>query len=188
MDKKRVCDPWARLGFCERRRSFMKKNCPQRCNLCSGETLKTSPAALAFTSTLYSSCCMWTVHYFKLQTNTADSLTCFAPQSLWMQCLLRHLLPKMWRSKSCLVEKLWASAVGQKTPECLQKSGRAALTHEAWCIICDTRISKFFHVLTWSKRDEKTVVLHCHLIEFKVEKTCLFVVKSLMIFVKQTYK
>ena len=35
-DKKRVCDPWARLGFCERRRSFMKKHCPQRCDLCYG--------------------------------------------------------------------------------------------------------------------------------------------------------
>uniref|UniRef100_A0AAR2KK81 Matrix metallopeptidase 23bb n=2 Tax=Pygocentrus nattereri TaxID=42514 RepID=A0AAR2KK81_PYGNA len=34
LDKKRVCDPWARLGFCERRRSFMKKHCPQRCDLC----------------------------------------------------------------------------------------------------------------------------------------------------------
>nr|XP_043887501.1 matrix metallopeptidase 23bb [Solea senegalensis] len=34
LDKKRVCDPWARLGFCERRKTFMKKNCPQRCDLC----------------------------------------------------------------------------------------------------------------------------------------------------------
>ncbi|KAK3570278.1 hypothetical protein QTP86_017207 [Hemibagrus guttatus] len=34
LDKKRVCDPWARLGFCESRRSFMKKHCPQRCDLC----------------------------------------------------------------------------------------------------------------------------------------------------------
>ncbi|XP_067362345.1 matrix metallopeptidase 23bb isoform X1 [Channa argus] len=34
LDKKRVCDPWARLGFCERRKTFMKKNCPRRCNLC----------------------------------------------------------------------------------------------------------------------------------------------------------
>ncbi|XP_073345205.1 matrix metallopeptidase 23bb isoform X3 [Pagrus major] len=34
VDKKRVCDPWARLGFCERRKTFMKKNCPQRCDLC----------------------------------------------------------------------------------------------------------------------------------------------------------
>lgn len=34
LDKKRVCDPWARLGFCERRKSFMKKNCPRRCDLC----------------------------------------------------------------------------------------------------------------------------------------------------------
>ncbi|XP_014894591.1 matrix metallopeptidase 23bb isoform X2 [Poecilia latipinna] len=33
-DKKRVCDPWARLGFCERRKTFMRKNCPQRCDLC----------------------------------------------------------------------------------------------------------------------------------------------------------
>ncbi len=97
--------------------------------------------ALAFTSTLYSSCCMWTVHYFKLQTNTADSLTCFAPQSLWMQCLLRHLLPKMWRSKSARGKVVGFRCWDKKTPECLQKSGRAALTHEAWCIICDTRMS-----------------------------------------------
>ncbi|CAB1347469.1 unnamed protein product, partial [Coregonus sp. 'balchen'] len=34
MDKKRVCDPWARLGFCERRKSFMKKHCARRCDLC----------------------------------------------------------------------------------------------------------------------------------------------------------
>ncbi|XP_036974266.1 matrix metallopeptidase 23bb isoform X6 [Acanthopagrus latus] len=34
VDKKRVCDPWARLGFCERRKTFMKKNCPQRCDFC----------------------------------------------------------------------------------------------------------------------------------------------------------
>ncbi|XP_028856966.1 matrix metallopeptidase 23bb isoform X3 [Denticeps clupeoides] len=34
VDKRRVCDPWARLGFCERRRSFMKKHCPRRCDLC----------------------------------------------------------------------------------------------------------------------------------------------------------
>ncbi|XP_037533889.1 matrix metalloproteinase-23-like [Nematolebias whitei] len=34
LDKKRVCDPWARLGFCERRKAFMKKNCPRRCDLC----------------------------------------------------------------------------------------------------------------------------------------------------------
>ncbi|XP_013884198.1 matrix metallopeptidase 23bb isoform X3 [Austrofundulus limnaeus] len=34
LDKKRVCDPWARLGFCERRKTFMRKNCPQRCDLC----------------------------------------------------------------------------------------------------------------------------------------------------------
>ncbi|MED6273912.1 hypothetical protein ILYODFUR_010895 [Ilyodon furcidens] len=33
-NKKRVCDPWARLGFCERRKIFMRKNCPQRCDLC----------------------------------------------------------------------------------------------------------------------------------------------------------
>ncbi|CDQ69256.1 unnamed protein product [Oncorhynchus mykiss] len=33
-DKKRVCDPWARLGFCERRKSFMKKHCARRCDLC----------------------------------------------------------------------------------------------------------------------------------------------------------
>lgn len=39
LDKKRVCDPWARLGFCERRKTFMKKNCPQRCDLCYGETM-----------------------------------------------------------------------------------------------------------------------------------------------------
>lgn len=37
LDKKRVCDPWARLGFCERRKAFMKKNCPRRCDLCYGE-------------------------------------------------------------------------------------------------------------------------------------------------------
>uniref|UniRef100_G3NLN8 Matrix metallopeptidase 23bb n=1 Tax=Gasterosteus aculeatus aculeatus TaxID=481459 RepID=G3NLN8_GASAC len=34
LDKKRVCGPWALLGFCERRKVFMKKNCPQRCDLC----------------------------------------------------------------------------------------------------------------------------------------------------------
>ncbi|KAM8903650.1 matrix metallopeptidase 23bb isoform 3-T3 [Spinachia spinachia] len=34
LDKKRVCGPWALLGFCERRKIFMKKNCPQRCDLC----------------------------------------------------------------------------------------------------------------------------------------------------------
>ncbi|CAL8374610.1 matrix metallopeptidase 23bb [Gadus morhua] len=34
LDKKRVCDPWARLGFCSRRKTFMRKNCPQRCELC----------------------------------------------------------------------------------------------------------------------------------------------------------
>lgn len=38
LDKKRVCGPWARLGFCERRKTFMKKNCPQRCDLCYGGT------------------------------------------------------------------------------------------------------------------------------------------------------
>lgn len=36
VDKKRVCAAWARLGFCERRRTFMRKNCPQRCHLCFG--------------------------------------------------------------------------------------------------------------------------------------------------------
>ncbi|XP_038673103.1 matrix metallopeptidase 23bb [Scyliorhinus canicula] len=34
IDKKRLCDPWARLGFCKKRRSFMKKHCPQVCDLC----------------------------------------------------------------------------------------------------------------------------------------------------------
>ncbi|XP_072428219.1 matrix metallopeptidase 23bb isoform X2 [Chiloscyllium punctatum] len=34
IDKKRLCDPWARLGFCEKRRSFMKKHCPKVCDLC----------------------------------------------------------------------------------------------------------------------------------------------------------
>ncbi|XP_078785987.1 matrix metallopeptidase 23bb isoform X4 [Oryzias latipes] len=34
VDKKRVCDTWAQLGFCDRRKTFMKKNCPRRCNLC----------------------------------------------------------------------------------------------------------------------------------------------------------
>lgn len=38
LDKKRVCGPWAHLGFCEQRRTFMKKNCPLRCNLCLGES------------------------------------------------------------------------------------------------------------------------------------------------------
>ncbi|KAG5836988.1 hypothetical protein ANANG_G00234480 [Anguilla anguilla] len=46
-DKRRVCDPWARLGFCERRRSFMKKHCPRRCDLCleplEDDTTPTSP-------------------------------------------------------------------------------------------------------------------------------------------------
>uniref|UniRef100_A0A3Q2DMZ7 Matrix metallopeptidase 23bb n=1 Tax=Cyprinodon variegatus TaxID=28743 RepID=A0A3Q2DMZ7_CYPVA len=48
-NKKRVCDPWARLGFCERRRTFMRKNCPQRCDLCYEPldvvTTPTSPPA-----------------------------------------------------------------------------------------------------------------------------------------------
>ncbi|KAM9734292.1 matrix metallopeptidase 23bb [Menidia menidia] len=34
LDKKRVCGSWARLGFCERRKTFMRKNCPRRCDLC----------------------------------------------------------------------------------------------------------------------------------------------------------
>ncbi|XP_036070718.1 matrix metallopeptidase 23bb isoform X3 [Oryzias melastigma] len=34
VDKKRLCDSWARLGLCERRKTFMKKNCPLRCDLC----------------------------------------------------------------------------------------------------------------------------------------------------------
>ncbi|XP_039899311.1 matrix metallopeptidase 23bb isoform X3 [Simochromis diagramma] len=49
LDKKRVCDPWARLGFCERRKTFMKKNCPQRCDFCYEPlevvTTATPPAA-----------------------------------------------------------------------------------------------------------------------------------------------
>ncbi|CAL1571230.1 unnamed protein product [Knipowitschia caucasica] len=46
-DKKRVCDPWARLGFCERRKSFMKKNCALRCGLCYEweEAAPTAPPA-----------------------------------------------------------------------------------------------------------------------------------------------
>uniref|UniRef100_A0A3B3CDE7 Matrix metallopeptidase 23bb n=1 Tax=Oryzias melastigma TaxID=30732 RepID=A0A3B3CDE7_ORYME len=36
VDKKRLCDSWARLGLCERRKTFMKKNCPLRCDLCFG--------------------------------------------------------------------------------------------------------------------------------------------------------
>lgn len=38
LDRRRVCEPWARLGFCQQRRAFMKKNCPQRCGLCLGES------------------------------------------------------------------------------------------------------------------------------------------------------
>lgn len=96
----------------------------------------TSPAALASLphSILHCTCgrtssISWnSSDIIDSHTGSADSLTCsFAPQSLWMQCLHRHLLLKMWRSKLCLVEKLWASAVGQKIPECLQKSGRASL-------------------------------------------------------------
>ncbi|XP_059844274.1 matrix metallopeptidase 23bb isoform X2 [Hypanus sabinus] len=34
IDKKRLCNPWARVGFCEKRRSFMKKHCPKVCDLC----------------------------------------------------------------------------------------------------------------------------------------------------------
>ncbi|KAM9820280.1 matrix metallopeptidase 23bb [Neosynchiropus ocellatus] len=34
VDKKRVCASWARLGFCERRKTMMRKNCAQRCDLC----------------------------------------------------------------------------------------------------------------------------------------------------------
>lgn len=34
VDKKRLCDPWARVGFCERRRAFMKKHCPRICDMC----------------------------------------------------------------------------------------------------------------------------------------------------------
>ncbi|MGH0128198.1 UNVERIFIED_CONTAM: hypothetical protein FKN15_044846 [Acipenser sinensis] len=36
VDKKRLCDPWARVGFCERRRAFMKKHCPRICDMCFG--------------------------------------------------------------------------------------------------------------------------------------------------------
>ncbi|XP_023677361.2 matrix metallopeptidase 23bb isoform X1 [Paramormyrops kingsleyae] len=49
LDKRRVCDPWARLGFCEQRRSFMKKNCPRQCDLCmeplDAVTMPTPPAS-----------------------------------------------------------------------------------------------------------------------------------------------
>ncbi|MBN3298556.1 MMP23 protein, partial [Amia calva] len=34
VDKRRLCDPWARVGFCERRKAFMQKHCPRRCGLC----------------------------------------------------------------------------------------------------------------------------------------------------------
>ncbi|XP_053737971.1 matrix metalloproteinase-23-like [Synchiropus splendidus] len=34
VDKRRVCASWARLGFCERRKTMMRKNCAQRCHLC----------------------------------------------------------------------------------------------------------------------------------------------------------
>ncbi|XP_018604137.1 matrix metallopeptidase 23bb isoform X2 [Scleropages formosus] len=49
LDKRRVCDPWARLGFCDRRRSFMKKHCPRRCDLCLDppETVPTAPPSSA---------------------------------------------------------------------------------------------------------------------------------------------
>lgn len=50
LDKKRVCDPWARLGFCESRRSFMKKHCPQRCDLCYGEMLGEKKKSLSVKS------------------------------------------------------------------------------------------------------------------------------------------
>ncbi|XP_072318261.1 matrix metallopeptidase 23bb [Eucyclogobius newberryi] len=43
LDKKRVCDPWARLGFCERRKSFMKKNCPLRCDFCYEPQSESTP-------------------------------------------------------------------------------------------------------------------------------------------------
>ncbi|KAM8822177.1 matrix metallopeptidase 23bb [Synchiropus picturatus] len=33
-DKRRVCASWARLGFCQRRKTMMRKNCAQRCHLC----------------------------------------------------------------------------------------------------------------------------------------------------------
>ncbi|XP_061575974.1 matrix metallopeptidase 23bb isoform X2 [Cololabis saira] len=33
-DKKRVCVSWSKLGFCHRRKNFMRKNCPQRCDFC----------------------------------------------------------------------------------------------------------------------------------------------------------
>uniref|UniRef100_A0A8C4X5Y1 Matrix metallopeptidase 23bb n=1 Tax=Erpetoichthys calabaricus TaxID=27687 RepID=A0A8C4X5Y1_ERPCA len=41
-DKKRVCDPWSRLGLCKQRKSFMKKHCPRICDLCFGECVPTS--------------------------------------------------------------------------------------------------------------------------------------------------
>nr|XP_005996815.1 PREDICTED: matrix metalloproteinase-23-like isoform X2 [Latimeria chalumnae] len=34
IDKKRLCKPWSQVGFCERRRGFMKKYCPETCDLC----------------------------------------------------------------------------------------------------------------------------------------------------------
>lgn len=51
----------------------------------------------------------------------------FVHQNLWMQCPPRPLPLTTSRSKSYLVEKLWAFAVGQKIPEFLQKSGRPFL-------------------------------------------------------------
>ncbi|XP_072897773.1 matrix metallopeptidase 23bb isoform X3 [Hemitrygon akajei] len=45
IDKKRLCNPWARVGFCEKRRSFMKKHCPKVCDLCfepPDEVIKTT--------------------------------------------------------------------------------------------------------------------------------------------------
>ncbi|XP_069053418.1 matrix metallopeptidase 23bb isoform X2 [Lepisosteus oculatus] len=49
VDKRRLCDPWARVGFCERRRGFMQKYCPQRCDLCHEpppvDTTTASPAS-----------------------------------------------------------------------------------------------------------------------------------------------
>ncbi|XP_007905948.1 matrix metalloproteinase-23-like [Callorhinchus milii] len=33
-DKRRFCGSWARVGFCERRQTFMKDNCPKSCNVC----------------------------------------------------------------------------------------------------------------------------------------------------------
>uniref|UniRef100_A0A4W3IZ16 ShKT domain-containing protein n=1 Tax=Callorhinchus milii TaxID=7868 RepID=A0A4W3IZ16_CALMI len=32
-DKRRFCGSWARVGFCERRQTFMKDNCPKSCNV-----------------------------------------------------------------------------------------------------------------------------------------------------------